>query len=67
MEKTRRKRRRNLSPALLKLKELNDKGLLAAYILMARPDEGIVQDHADYLKENREKLRQYVREYVIQK
>jgi tetratricopeptide (TPR) repeat protein len=65
--KDKKKKKVILSPALLKLKELNDKGLLAAYILMARPDEGIVQDHADYLKENREKLRQYVREYVIQK
>lgn len=65
--KDKKKKKVNLSPALVKLKELNDKGLLAAYILMARADEGISQDHPVYLKENREKLRQYVKEYVIQK
>ncbi len=66
-DKKKKKKQANLSPALLKLKELNDKGLLAAYILLARPDDGIVLDHAEYLKQNREKLRQYVKEYVIQK
>jgi tetratricopeptide (TPR) repeat protein len=45
--------------------ELDTKGLLEAYILMALPDQGIAQDHAEYLKNHRDKLRQYVKEYVI--
>ena len=59
------KRTKNLSPSLAKLKKLDDDGLLEAYILMARPDEGIAQDHPAYLKQNRDKLRRYVNEYVI--
>jgi tetratricopeptide (TPR) repeat protein len=56
---------KNLSPALASLKKLNDEGLLEAYILLARPDDGIARDHADYLKGNRDKLRRYVATYVI--
>ncbi|HET9943664.1 MAG TPA: hypothetical protein VFR05_10000 [Terriglobia bacterium] len=47
------------------LKRLDNDGFLEAYILMARPDEGIAQDHAAYLKENRDKLRRYVLNYVV--
>ena len=56
---------KELSPALMKLKKLNDQGLLEAYILMARPDEGIAEDYVAYLKSNRDKLRRYVVEYVL--
>lgn len=59
------KKTKALSPALAKLKKLNDEGLLEAYILLARPDEGIVQDYAAYLKQNRERLRRYVVAYVL--
>lgn len=54
-----------LSPALVKLKALDDKGLLEAYILLARPDEGIVADYPGYLAKHRDKLRQYVMEYYV--
>jgi tetratricopeptide (TPR) repeat protein len=56
---------KTLTPSLAMLKRLDDDGLLEAYILMARPDEGIAQDHAAYLKDNRDKLRRYVMNYVI--
>jgi tetratricopeptide (TPR) repeat protein len=59
------KKPKALSPALVKLKKLNDEGLLEAYILLAKPDEGIAQDHPAYLKENREKLRRYAVQYVV--
>jgi len=59
------KKAKSLSPALVKLKKLNDDGLLEAYILLARPDSGIAQDHPAYLKENREKLRRYMIQYVV--
>jgi hypothetical protein len=54
-----------LSTPIAKLKRLNDEGLLEAYILLARPDQGIAQDHPAYLKENREKLRRYMVQYVV--
>lgn len=57
---------KTLNPSLAKLVELHDKGLLEAYILLARMDRGIVEDYKPYLQKNRAKLRQYVQEYVIQ-
>ena len=59
------KKVKSLSPSLAKLKKLNDDGLLEAYLLMARADEGIAADHPSYLKQHRDKLRRYVVEYVL--
>lgn len=59
------KKTKTLSPSLAKLKKLNDEGLLEAYVLLARVDEGISKDHPAYLKEGRDKLRRYVIEYVL--
>ena len=56
---------KTLSPSLARLKKLDEEGLLEAYILLARPDQGIAQDHADYLRQHRDKLRRYVVEYVL--
>ena len=56
---------KKLSTTLAKLKKLNDEGLLEAYILLARPDQGIARDHPAYLKDNRDKLRRYVVTYVV--
>jgi tetratricopeptide (TPR) repeat protein len=54
-----------LNPSIALLKKLDDAGLLEAYILIAIPDLGISKDHPAYLKDNRDKLRRYVTEYVI--
>lgn len=59
------KKVKSLSPSLAKLKKLNDEGLLEAYILLARADEGISADYRAYLKQNRDKLRRYVVEYIL--
>ena len=59
------KKVKNLNPTLAKLKKLNDEGLLEAYILFALADNGIAADHAAYLKQNRDKLRRYLVDYVI--
>jgi tetratricopeptide (TPR) repeat protein len=59
------KRVKTLSPALTKLKKLSDEGLLEAYILIAKADAGIAKDFPNYLQQHRDKLRQYVVEYVI--
>jgi tetratricopeptide (TPR) repeat protein len=56
---------KSLSPSLAKLKKLDEEGLLEAYILIARPDDGIAEDHPTFLQQNREKLRRYVLEYVV--
>jgi len=56
---------KTLSPSLALLKKLDEQGLLEAYILLARPDQGIAQDHAAYLRQNRDKLRRYVVQYVV--
>ena len=59
------KRTKTLNPSLARIKKLDEEGLLEAYVLMARADEGIAQDHPDFLKQNRDKLRRYVIEYVL--
>ena len=59
------KRTKKLSPSLVKLKQLDDDGLLECYVLLAKADQGIAQDYPDFLKQNRDKLRRYVKEYVI--
>lgn len=56
---------KTLSPSLAKLKQLNDQGLLEAFILLARADDGIAQDYPEYLKANRDKLRRYMVVYVL--
>jgi tetratricopeptide (TPR) repeat protein len=58
------KKIKKLEPSLVALVRLEDAGLLEAYILMARADEGIAQDYEEYRKNNREKLRRYVTEIV---
>lgn len=59
------KRTKILNASLAGLKKLDDDGLLEAYVLIARADEGIAQDHPAFLKQNRDKLRRYVMEYVL--
>ncbi len=54
-----------LETSLANLIKLNDTGLLEAFVLFARPDEGIGRDYAAYRRDNREKLRRYWLEVVI--
>lgn len=61
------KKSKNSNEQLALLAKLDAEGLLEAYILMAQADEGIAQDYMPYLKQNRDKLRQYVLKYVISK
>lgn len=55
---------KQLDPALASLLKLEDEGLLEAFLLFARPDQGIVRDYATYRKSDRDKLRRYLKEYV---
>lgn len=56
---------KTLNPQIETLIKLDRDGLLEAFILMAMPDQGIALDHPAYLRQNRDKLRQYVVKYVI--
>lgn len=56
---------KKLDPSLQNLMKLERDGLLEAFILMALPDEGIVRDFSAYRKENIDKLRKYVTDYVM--
>lgn len=61
------KEKKSSNPHFAILEKLDGDGLLEAFILMSEADEGIAEDHAEYLKNNRPKLRQYVLNYVIKK
>jgi tetratricopeptide (TPR) repeat protein len=52
-------------PQIVTLTKLDQDGVLEAFILLAIPDQGIAQDHAAYLRQNRDKLRLYVTKYII--
>jgi tetratricopeptide (TPR) repeat protein len=56
---------KSLEASLDNLVKLNDADLLEAYVLFARPDDGIVRDYVAYRRDNREKLRRYWLEVVI--
>lgn len=55
---------KKLSDDLRLLVQLEDAGLLEAYVLFARPDDGIARDYAEYRKANRDKLHRYLVEYL---
>ena len=54
-----------LEPSLAMLVKLNADGFVEAYVLFARPDQGIARDYTAYRAANREKLRQYWLNVVI--
>src|ERR1044071_5170282 len=56
---------KNIDPSLLTLQKLEKEGLLEPFILLALPDAGIAADYPDYRRANLEKLRRYVKDYVL--
>ena len=56
---------KTLDPSLTNLVKLYDAGLMEAYVLFARADEGIARDYAEYRRTNRDKLRRYWTEFVV--
>jgi hypothetical protein len=54
-----------LDISLHNLIKLYEAGFLEAYVLYARPDNGIARDYAAYRATNRDKLRRYWMEVVI--
>ena len=56
---------KSLNPQLATLRKLGEAGLLEAYVLFARTDDGIAQDYAAYRTKHRDKIRQYLNDHVI--
>ncbi|MGH9751949.1 MAG: tetratricopeptide repeat protein [Blastocatellia bacterium] len=54
----------SLDVSIANLLKLHREGLIEAYVLLAMADEGIARDYAEYRKNNRDKLRRYLNEYV---
>ena len=54
-----------LDPSLAALVKLSDDGLLEPFILISRPDKGISLDYPAYRNAHREKVRQYINEWLI--
>ena len=56
---------KQLDPSIENVVKLNSAGLLEAYILFAKPDQGIARDYVTYRILNRDKLRRYWKEFVV--
>ncbi len=54
----------SLDVSIANLLKLHRAGLIEAYVLLAMPDSGITRDYAEYRRNNRDKLRRYLNEYV---
>jgi tetratricopeptide (TPR) repeat protein len=54
----------SLDVSIANLLKLYNEGLIEPYVLLAMADEGIARDYAEYRKNNRDKLRRYLDEYV---
>jgi tetratricopeptide (TPR) repeat protein len=54
----------DLDPQIWALIQLKSEGLIEAYVLLARADQGIAQDYAAYRDAHRDKLIAYMNEYV---
>jgi tetratricopeptide (TPR) repeat protein len=53
-----------LTPGTANLMSLHKAGLLESYVLFTMADEGISKDYVEYRKQNRDKLRQYLNDFV---
>lgn len=56
---------KQLDPALASLVKLSDEGLLESYVLISRADKGIALDYPAYRNAHREKVRQYITEWIM--
>ena len=64
-EGIKKKKIKQLDPALAMLVKLSDEGLLEAFVLVSRADQGIGKDYPSYRDAHREKIRQYINEWLI--
>ena len=54
----------SLDLSIANLLKLHRDGLIEVYVLLAKPDAGIASDYAEFRKNNRDKLRRYLNDYV---
>jgi tetratricopeptide (TPR) repeat protein len=54
-----------LEPSLATLVKLNESGLIEAFVLFARADQGVARDYASYRSTNRDRLKRYWLEIVV--
>lgn len=64
-EQLKDKKIKQLDPSLAMLVRLKEAGLLEPYILLARADDGIIQDYASYRRTNKANLRRYVIDFIL--
>jgi tetratricopeptide (TPR) repeat protein len=64
-EGLKKKEIKELDPALAMLVKLADENLLEAFVLISRADQGIAKDYPAYRDGHREKVRQYITEWII--
>jgi tetratricopeptide (TPR) repeat protein len=64
-EGIKKKEIKQLDPALAILVKLSDEELLEAFVLISRADQGIAKDYPAYRDAHREKIRQYINEWII--
>jgi tetratricopeptide (TPR) repeat protein len=56
---------KKLDPALAALLKLSDADLLEPFVLISKPDAGIAQDYPAYRDAHREKVAEYLNEWII--
>jgi len=64
-EGLRNKKVKNLDPALANLLKLSDEDLLEPFVLISKADAGIAKDYPAYRDARREKITQYINEWII--
>jgi tetratricopeptide (TPR) repeat protein len=64
-EGIKKKEIKQLDPALAMLVKLADEELLEPFVLVSRADQGIARDYPAYRDAHREKIRQYINEWLI--
>ncbi len=64
-DKNFKRQERDLDPSILDLIKIEDAGFLDPFVLLNRVDSGIAQDYPVYRAAHREKIRQYLDQFVV--
>ncbi|MBK9154376.1 MAG: hypothetical protein IPM25_09210 [Chloracidobacterium sp.] len=59
------KKIKKLQPSLAALRRLEQEGLLESWILLTRASEGMRPDYAVYRNANRDKIKRYLSDHVM--
>jgi tetratricopeptide (TPR) repeat protein len=59
------KKAKKPDPSLIMLSQLEKEGLLEPYVLLVKADNGIAQDYFSYRDQHRDKLIQFVSNYIV--